>query len=244
MTDGHLDATVLAKYDEGLLTPPQANEVEAHLAQCASCTAVLGQLAAVRARLAAAPPNITMPASVAARIDDALAAEREQRDHEIVPARTGTVHPFRRRIPQLLAAAATVAAIGFAGYVISISGDGDETAENATVAEGGAHAGDSDDDGAGRGATDEEAAGGEAAAPDALRPAPDERTALTEQIQAIASSDFAGGGDSTPQRLADDCGRMLARELGWSSSQRIGQEWLRVTSCRRAAQELPKRCVN
>ncbi|HEY9376307.1 MAG TPA: hypothetical protein VIQ02_04335, partial [Jiangellaceae bacterium] len=71
-----------------------------------------------------------------------------------------------------------------------------------------------DDGGGGRGATDEEAAGGEAAAPDALRPAPDERTALTEQIQAVASSDFAGGGDSTPQRLADDCGLMLARELG------------------------------
>src|SRR5215207_1876064 len=150
MTDGHLDATVLAEYDEGLLAPRRAIEVEHHLEGCANCSAVLGQLGQLRTRLAAEPGEIPMPAAVAARLDTALAAERAPFDQEAAPARTATVHPFRRRLPQLLAAAATVAGVAFAGYAVSTSG-GNDSAQNATGAQGSAES-----------AQDESAGGGDA----------------------------------------------------------------------------------
>lgn len=215
MTDGHLDATVLADYDEGLLAPSRATEVGDHLAVCPSCAAVLGQLANVRARLMDLPAQIPMPPAVAERIDQALAAEQVQRDSAVAPADTATVHhPFRRRLPQLLAAAATVGVVVFAGYVISTSGGGDSGGEEASSAEGAAQAEDGDDSAA-TGSVAEDAAGGEGTPRQDLLPAPAERTTLTEQIQALAGVDLGASGDSAvPQRLADDCGLVLARELG------------------------------
>jgi hypothetical protein len=209
MTDGHLDATDLAEYDEGLLSPPRASQVESHLAECTSCTAVLEQLGQVRARLADLPAEITMPAAVATRIDDALAHERAQPDREVKPERMATVHPIRRRLPRLLAAAATVAAVGFAGYVVAVSGSGNDAVDADTSAEGAAETGGGDESGAG-GNLEEEAAGGQAAP----EPAPDERTALTEQIEGVASAALTSSDASAPQRLADDCGLVLADELG------------------------------
>jgi hypothetical protein len=213
-TDDHLDATVLAEYDEGLLAPPLTNEVEDHLAACASCSAVVARLGQVRARLVDSPTEITMPAAVAARIDDVLAAERAALDHDEAPARTATVHRFRRRLPQLLAAAATVGVVAFAGYVVSMPGGGDDSGgDTATSAEGAAEAGDGDENGAGRSRVEDDLAAGEAA-PGQVLPAPDERTTLTEQIQTIAAVDPEAGADSAlPQRLADDCGLVLAGEL-------------------------------
>jgi hypothetical protein len=217
MTDGHLEVAVLADYDEGLLAPPRATEVEDHLAGCASCSAVLGRLGDVRTRLSQAPAEIEMPAAVAARIDHALAAEREQLDREArARARTATVHPFRRRLPQLLAAAATVAAVAFAGYVVSTSGGGDDSGAAVTSAEGGgAESADVDESGAG-GGTD--LSGEESGS--ALRvPAPAERTTLTKQIQAIAAVAPADGQAEAEERntlapqLVADCGLALADQL-------------------------------
>jgi hypothetical protein len=214
MTDGHLDATVLAHYDEGLLAPSRATEVGDHLAVCPSCAAVLGQLTNVRARLADLPAQIPMPPAVAERVDQALAAEQVQRDSAVAPAHTATVRPFRRRLPQLMAAAATVGVVIFAGYVISTSGGGDSGGEEASSAEGATQAEDGDDSGAGGGIA-EDAAGAEGNPREDLLPAPAERATLTEQIQALAGVDLEAGGDSAvPQRFADDCGLVLARELG------------------------------
>lgn len=212
-TDGHLDAVVLAEYDDGLLDQPAATHVREHLAQCPTCSATLTGLGDVRDRLAGAPAEITMPAAVAARIDRAIAAERVQARREPVHAPTATIHPFRRRLPQLLAAAATVAAVAFGGYVVATSSGGDSA--DTTSAEGAAaDSGDGNDSGAVAGREDEAAGGEEAAAPEPPLPAPAERTTLTEQIRAVAAADLSARGDSRASPLfAADCGRMLAREL-------------------------------
>ena len=47
-TDGHLDAVVLAEYDDGLLDQPAATDVREHLAQCPTCSATLNGLGDVR----------------------------------------------------------------------------------------------------------------------------------------------------------------------------------------------------
>ncbi|MET0914676.1 MAG: hypothetical protein ABWY81_00570 [Jiangellaceae bacterium] len=213
-TDGHLDAVVLAEYDDGLLDQPAATHVREHLAQCPTCSATLNRLGDIRDRLAGAPAEITMPAAVAARIDRAIAAERVQARREPVPAPTATIHPFRRRLPQLVAAAATVAAVAFGGYVVATSGGGDSA--DTTSAEGAAaDSGDGNDSGAVAGSREDEAAGGaEAAAPEPPLPAPAERTTLTEQIRAVAAADLSARADSRASPLfAADCGLVLAREL-------------------------------
>lgn len=212
-TDGHLDAVVLAEYDDGLLDQPAATDVREHLAQCPTCSATLNGLGDVRDRLAGAPAEITMPAAVAARIDSAIAAERVQARREPVPASTATIHPFRRRLPQLLAAA-TVAAVAFGGYVVATSG-GEDSADTTSAEGAAADSGDDNDSGAVAGSLEDEAAGGaEAAAPEPPLPAPAERTTLTEQIRAVAAADLSARGDSRASPLfAADCGLMLAREL-------------------------------
>ena len=213
MTDGHLDVTVLAEYDEGLLDPSRATEIADHLAICPTCSAVLRQLGQVRDRLADAPARTPMPPAVVDRIEQALASEHAERE-AVAHVRTATVHPLRRRLPQLLAAAATVGVITVAGYLASTFGDDEGPGSDAvTSAEGAAKAGDRDDSAAGSGFA-EEAPGGEGARGEDLVPPPAERTTLTEQIQAVAAVDLDAGGDSAvPQRLADDCGLVLSREL-------------------------------
>jgi hypothetical protein len=71
---GHADAEQLAAFREGLLPARKAAEIATHLSSCPRCAEVDAQLAAVTTILAhtPAPP---MPASLAARLDAALAAE-------------------------------------------------------------------------------------------------------------------------------------------------------------------------
>ncbi|HCU97136.1 MAG TPA: hypothetical protein DHU96_32255 [Actinobacteria bacterium] len=71
---GHVGTETIAAFREDLLSRREAARVAAHLAACPQCTEVDGQLAAVTAVLAAAPAP-PLPASVAARLDAALAAE-------------------------------------------------------------------------------------------------------------------------------------------------------------------------
>jgi len=70
----HVDEQTLAAYREGLLPARKAARITAHLATCQRCAEVDAQLAAVTTILARTPAP-PMPASLAARLDAALAAE-------------------------------------------------------------------------------------------------------------------------------------------------------------------------
>jgi len=71
---GHLDADTVAAFREDLLPGRKAAQVAAHLAACPQCAEIDAQLTAVTSILAHAPTP-PMPASLAARLDAALAAE-------------------------------------------------------------------------------------------------------------------------------------------------------------------------
>jgi hypothetical protein len=71
---GHVDEQTLAAYREGLLPPRKAARIAAHLPECPRCAEIDAQLAAVTTILASTPAP-PMPASVAQRLDAALAAE-------------------------------------------------------------------------------------------------------------------------------------------------------------------------
>ncbi len=129
----HLDLDALAYLDEGLLDgTPQEPGARTHLASCTACQEQLADLVAVRATLTSVPPERGIPFDVARRLDVALAAEAKARtEHAVVPLAVGadrvatvaarqtvvTRLPRRRLFPRLLAAAASVAAVGTIGYV-------------------------------------------------------------------------------------------------------------------------------
>ena len=71
---GHPDDETIAAFREDLLPARKAARIAAHLAECPRCAEVDAQLAAVTAALARTPAP-PMPASLAARLDAALAAE-------------------------------------------------------------------------------------------------------------------------------------------------------------------------
>jgi hypothetical protein len=211
MTTGHLDATRLAEHAEGLLAPDEAVVVNAHLQQCETCQATAADLASLSGMLAAAPATLPTPEHVVARIDRAIMAERAP---EREPAPVVELSWFRRRAPQLLAAAATVGVLGFAGWLAATGGAGDDAGE-ATDAGAGVAVPESSDQDAGDPAdrgieaddgpdtADEEAAAplqaeGEQAAPELA----DEIRAVVEQARTAT-----GGADNT-------CGRLLADDVG------------------------------
>ena len=222
MTGGHLGAVVLAEYDEGLLSDRMAADVAQHLAHCSACAETHRRLTDVSRRLAAEPAALPIPADVAARLDDALASEK------LEPARRRTgnvtpVRPWRARMPTVLAAAAAVAAVAFAGYVVG-TGSGDDSAgeSQTTVAEGGTDL--SSDDAA---QAVPNAGGDVGAAPESLPfSLQSARTALTEQIQQIVARGVTSGAVSdradqdesgeTPshQENAGTCGAPLASDVG------------------------------
>src|SRR5262249_25078213 len=71
---GHPDGETIAAFRDDLLPARKAARIAAHLAECPRCAEVDAQLAAVTAALARTPTP-PMPASLAARLDAALAAE-------------------------------------------------------------------------------------------------------------------------------------------------------------------------
>jgi negative regulator of sigma E activity len=219
MTGGHLGAVVLAEYDEGLLPDRLAADVAEHLAHCSTCTETHRQLAEVSRRLTAEPATLPTPPDVAARLDVALARERASaaaEETDLVRRRIGSIaatRPWRSRMPTLLAAAATVAAVAFAGLVVGTGSGGDDADEGrTTVAEGG------NDQLADEAAKPVPNAGADAGTAPA-------RAALTEQIQqivihatsGIASDETDVDGSPETQSKQDNtarCGAALASDVG------------------------------
>ncbi|RNL83191.1 anti-sigma factor family protein [Halostreptopolyspora alba] len=135
----HVDTETLALSAEGLLDEAEECSVQGHLAGCEQCTEQLAALADVSRLLgeAAAPE---LPPDVAARIEEAVRAEAEQRetpssadaDPAPPPPRDDSVVPFPRRpsrwLPFLVGAAAAVFVVGGAGAVLySMLGPGNHT---------------------------------------------------------------------------------------------------------------------
>ncbi|HEX6337511.1 MAG TPA: hypothetical protein VFZ85_11190 [Jiangellaceae bacterium] len=212
MTTGHLDATRLAEHAEGLLGASEAAAAQAHLQECAACRATAARLESVTAMLATAPPTLPTPAHVVAKLDRALADENAG-----TPLRAPVIQLswFRRKAPQLLAAAATVGVLGFAGWAITTGSDGGDDAEEATTAESGGGE-DAPEEAADAGiaadsdlqSADEEAAAEPLQADDGELAAP--AAALADQIRAVAEQ-----GPGAERDAADDtCGLALADELG------------------------------
>lgn len=233
--DGHLDPLMLAEHAEGLLPPEQAGGVDHHLRACAACRGVADALTAVSVRLAAEPRELAVPPAVADRIATALAGE-QRADRPAVRAPVVSLDSWtsrlRRRAPALLAAAATVSAVGFAVYAINSDILGDQPTDDSlaeTTAEDSADAAepeaadDSDDEAApfdqeaesGAGADDAPAEDtGDGAAGDSLE---EQGGALTlddaefmAEIQEVASGRASG---PSPARVSDGCGANLADEL-------------------------------
>jgi hypothetical protein len=141
----HLDADVLAEFRAGLIAGRRKRQIAAHLAGCARCTAVAGQLADLSALLAAIPAP-AMPDSVAHRLDTVLAAEVARHDS----AERAVVHRSRHRAPasrlprwpsqrlmtmRVLAPTAAVAVILAAGgYGLSLIGGGSQPAPSSAAA--------------------------------------------------------------------------------------------------------------
>lgn len=229
MTTGHLDAVQLAEHAEGLLEPEHADAVEAHLGSCERCRRSAAALESVAAQLAAAPSELPTPPDVTARLDRALVAERERLGTAGQAADDGGSAPvlqlgwFRRRAPQLLAAAATVGVLGFAGYAIATSGLGggsdsesgameiasDQAGDRDAPAEDGAVEDDAADEEAAtlqEESADETDAPPRAGAPEALYSS----DALEAEVRALVGRVNAGAEvDAEP-----GCGMVLAEELG------------------------------
>ncbi|MCI0686762.1 MAG: hypothetical protein L0Y54_05925 [Sporichthyaceae bacterium] len=144
----HRSAEDLAEYSDGLITDRSARSgIEAHLTGCAHCQDVLVKLVEVRAVLAAAPAP-SMPASVTARLEAALAAEARNSSRISVAATSAEITGLpahgadcpggrvaaeesggvrsitaarrrRARMTTALAAAATVATLAFGATIFA-----------------------------------------------------------------------------------------------------------------------------
>ncbi|MCT2589227.1 hypothetical protein LHJ74_04645 [Streptomyces sp. N2-109] len=71
----HPEIAEISALGEGLLAPAHGEHIEAHLAECVSCTDVRDSLDEIRDILGALPVPTHMPTDIADRIDAALAAE-------------------------------------------------------------------------------------------------------------------------------------------------------------------------
>lgn len=164
----HPHADVLADHHARLLAGAEQAAVQRHLAGCPGCQRVVAELDEVSRLLAAEGHRpVTMPASVAARLDGALAEESAQRsdrgaveggEHRSVAvtslaSRRTSGEPFgRRRVWPALAAAAAVVVVSAVGFqVMQGQGQGADSAASGggaqdSVQEGGAAAAPESDD--------------------------------------------------------------------------------------------------
>ena len=129
MAAAHLDYDTLADLAEGLLPDSRAASADAHLAGCAECRGRSAEIANVT-RLLTDAPMPPMPAVLASRIDEALAAEAAATGHDVVSleSRRG-----RRRMRVLSAAAAAVVVVGGGALVGHALVNGSVSSENGTA---------------------------------------------------------------------------------------------------------------
>lgn len=124
--NGHPSTDQLAEFAEG--TADVTADIQSHATQCAECRDQIATFAAVKTALRAAPTAVPTPPDVSTRISAAVANAADRRaaetERESELAQGGPVAWFRRRMPRALAATASVAVIGLAGYVAVLSNPG------------------------------------------------------------------------------------------------------------------------
>ena len=128
MAAAHLDYDDLADLAEGLLPDSRVASADAHLADCAECRNRSAEITNVT-RLLVDTPMPPMPAALASRIDEALAAEAAATGHDVVSleSRRG-----RRRM-RILSAAAAVIVVGGGALVGHTLLNGSVSSENGTA---------------------------------------------------------------------------------------------------------------
>lgn len=125
----HLDYDTLAELAEGLLTDARAaSRAEEHLANCAECQDRSAEISDV-SRLLAESPVPPMPAELASRIDEALAAEAATSG----PVVSIEAHRRRRRMRVLSVAAAAVVVVGGGAVVGRTVLTGSVSSENGSA---------------------------------------------------------------------------------------------------------------
>lgn len=130
---GHLSPDTLADLAEGLLDAREALAARGHLVGCAQCSARQNRLAEVSRVLADHSDAGALPPEVAARLDDALAAEATSTG---TPGRASVRSPFGMRVLQ--AAAAVVLLLAGVGVGVSaLQGGGSENSEQTTAGDAG-----------------------------------------------------------------------------------------------------------
>lgn len=146
----HPDTTVLAEFRAGLIIGARGGQITAHLAECEHCAGLDASLAAMPALLAAAAPP-ALPADLARRLDQVLAAEVGRRNQaeraadnvppSPVPRRQTAPRKFRFPSWRTLAPVGAIAAV-IVGGVFGLSQLGRSStssgADSSGVAAGGA----------------------------------------------------------------------------------------------------------
>lgn len=131
--DGHLSPDHLADLAEGLLDARETLAARGHLVGCAQCSARQKRLGEVSRLLADHGDAGALPPEVAARLDDALAAEATTTG---TPGRVPVRSPFGMRVLQ--AAAAVVLLLAGVGVGVSaLQGGGSESSEQTTAGDAG-----------------------------------------------------------------------------------------------------------
>lgn len=212
--EAHPPTHELAELPEDTLPDARARELRAHVGQCLACQATLHEVSQVTVALRALPAELPVPEFVAARISHALAAERSSGGSGADGGSTaagapaggdagGTIAWFRRRLPQALAAAASVAVVGLGGYVALTGGGGSDSGGDTAA-----------------GAADSgviESQGGEAApaAPSGSgRNGSAQSGAAEEQNDELSTLDGGAGEFTTPTRSAIDARELSAEVQG------------------------------
>jgi hypothetical protein len=140
----HRELEELAAYAAGDLDAADVAAVEDHVARCADCAADLAAIRGVADDLAAVP-ELTMPADVAAALDEAVAAARAESARSgvgssvVVPMRASRRSAMRAKLAGLAAGSAAAALIG----VVAVSALSDRAKDNsgATASDSGNRSG-------------------------------------------------------------------------------------------------------